>query len=45
MQLTGDSTAVPPVTYHNYVSDSDLGEDGMDGEDLLAEALEQAGCG
>jgi len=40
-QGLADSSVVARVTYGNYVSDYDLVEDGMDGEDLLAEAMEQ----
>ena len=40
-QGLADSSVVARVTYENYVSDYDLGEDGMVGEDLLAEAMEQ----
>jgi len=40
-QGLADSTVVARVTYADYVKDYDLAEDGMDGEDLLAEAMEQ----
>eukprot|EP00979_Chaetoceros_neogracilis_P009437 scaffold2153_cov271-Chaetoceros_neogracile.AAC.8 len=42
-QGLADASVVARVTYENYVSDYDLGEDGMEGEDLLAEAMEQDG--
>jgi threonyl-tRNA synthetase len=40
-QGLADSSVVARVTYENYVSDYDLYEDGMVGDDLLAEAMEE----
>ena len=40
-QGLADSAVVARVTYENYVADYDLGEDGMEGEDTLADAMEQ----
>jgi threonyl-tRNA synthetase len=40
-QGLADAAVVARVTYENYVSDYDLSEDGMTGEDLLAEAMDQ----
>ncbi len=39
-QGLADSAVVARVTYSNYVEDYNLGEDGMDGEDLLADSME-----
>jgi threonyl-tRNA synthetase len=40
-QGLADAAVVARVTYESYVSDYDLSEDGMVGEDLLAEAMDQ----
>lgn len=40
-QGLADAAVVARVTYENYVNDYDLSEDGMAGEDLLAEAMDQ----
>mmetsp|Transcript_16110 Transcript_16110/g.30433 ORF Transcript_16110/g.30433 Transcript_16110/m.30433 type:complete len:493 (-) Transcript_16110:1424-2902(-) len=40
-QGLADAAVVARVTYENYVEDYDLGEDGMEGEDLLADAMEK----
>ena len=39
-QGLADSTIIARVTYQNYVEDYNSGEDGMDGEDYLADSLE-----
>jgi len=39
-QGLADSSVVARVTYKDYVGDYDLAEDGMEGEDLLAESME-----
>mmetsp|Transcript_9565 Transcript_9565/g.14260 ORF Transcript_9565/g.14260 Transcript_9565/m.14260 type:complete len:804 (-) Transcript_9565:1105-3516(-) len=39
-QGLADSSIVARVTYENYVDDYDLAEDGMEGEDILEEAME-----
>jgi threonyl-tRNA synthetase len=40
-QGLADASVVARVTYESYVEDYDLGEDGMEGEDLLADAMEK----
>lgn len=40
-QGLADSVVVARVTYADYVDDYDLAEDGMVGEDIMAEALEE----
>jgi Threonyl-tRNA synthetase len=40
-QGLADAAVVARVTYESYVEDYDLGEDGMEGEDLLADAMEK----
>jgi threonyl-tRNA synthetase len=40
-QGLADAAVVARVTYENYVEDYNLGEDGMEGEDLLADAMEK----
>lgn len=39
-QGLADSSVVARVTYENYVEDYDLAEDGMEGEDILDEAMD-----
>ena len=39
-QGLADSAVVARVTYENYVDDYNLQEDGMDGEDLLADSMD-----
>ena len=39
-QGLADSSVVARVTYQNYVEDYDLAEDGMEGEDVMAESLD-----
>lgn len=40
-QGLADASVVARVTYEDYVSDYNLAEDGMEGEDTLADAMEQ----